>query len=112
MRWLDVSSTQWTWIWLKFWEIVKDRKAVDGAAKSLIWLSDWTAARSLQSSPSEAEAVKKRLSGHFSPEMLAGMCSSPSLQTTEPEANSSWLYLSPEVNSKPGVGWRIHRHRC
>ena len=48
MRWLDVSPTQWTWIWVKFWEIAKDGKAVHGVAKSLIWLSDWTQRRQWQ----------------------------------------------------------------
>ena len=74
--------------------------------------SDWTAARSLQSSPNEAGAVKKKAEWSVFSRNVSWKCSSPGLQTIGSEASSSWLHLSPEVNSKPGVGWRIHFHRC
>ena len=41
------SLTQWTWVFSKLQEMVKDRKAwhavVHGVTKSWTWLSDWTA---------------------------------------------------------------------
>ena len=43
------SPTQWTWVWSKLQELVKDREtwlaAVHGVAKSWTWLSDWTTTR-------------------------------------------------------------------
>ena len=83
-------------ITVKFWEIAKDRKAVHGVAKRLIWLSDWTATGSLQSSR-EAGAVKKKAEWSVFSRDVSRKRSSPGLQTVGPEASSSWLYLSPGV---------------
>ena len=46
MRWLEASLTQWTWVWVKLWELVTDREAwhaaVHGVTKSWTGPNDWT----------------------------------------------------------------------
>ena len=60
------SPTQWTWVWVELWELVRDREArravIHGVAKSWTRLSDWTELnRPQMESLSYAHITKPRL---------------------------------------------------